>query len=170
MKNPSCGKLEERLVELAEGSLPPDLRRDVQEHLAGCPHCKRLYHNFAELWEVLSPPARKEPPVALWPALEKALETQERHPFRTSAPMMRIFGLLRPAAVGIAVLVTALAGFHLGNPREEYGAFPKLSEPSLELKGVDYAAHLLEPFRDIPEGSLAEFYLGIDPQDEDKKP
>ncbi len=83
---------------------------------------------------------------------------------------MRFLGLLRPAAVGLAVLVTALAGFHLGNPQGEYGALPQLSELSPELREEAYTAHLLEPFRDIPEGSLAEFYLGIESPDEEKKP
>ena len=43
-------------------------------------------------------------------------------------------------------------------------------ELSPELKQEAYAARYFEYFTDIPEDSLADFYLGAETSDEDEKP
>jgi len=84
-------------------------------------------------------------------------------------PGARVFGLLRPAAVSLAVLIAVLTGFQLGGLQGRYAPGPQLSELSPELKQGAYAARYFEYFTDIPEDSLADFYLGAETSDEDKK-
>ena len=170
MRTAACRQIEERLVELVERSAPSELRKEMQAHLAECPRCERLARDFSELWGELGPRARREPPVSLWPALERALDTREEHPFRSSAFLKGFLGLLRPAAVSLTVLLAALAGFQLGGLQGRYAPGPQLSELSPELKQGAYAARYLEYFTDIPEDSLADFYLGAEPSGEDKQP
>ncbi len=170
MRTAACRQIEERLVELIEHSAPSELRKEMQAHLAECPRCEKLARDFSELWRELGPRARREPPVSLWPSLERALDTREEHPFRSSAFFKGFLGLLRPAAVSLAVLIAALTGFQLGGLQGKYAPGPQLSELSPELKQEAYAARYFEYFTDIPEDSLADFYLGAETSDEDEKP
>jgi hypothetical protein len=72
--------------------------------------------------------------------------------------------------VGLAVLLAVLAGIQLGNPRGDLLPAPQRSGLSPELDHEAYAALYFEPFRDIPEGSLAEIYLGDENLNEDIQP
>ena len=170
MDSQNCSKLKEFLVELAEDSLSPELKEEMLAHITECPGCEKLFHDFSELWEELSLPAGREPTVSLWPNLERAIGARKRHPLRSGPPVQGFPGLLRPAAVGLAVLLAVLAGFQLGNPRGDYLPASQRSGPSPELNHEAYAALYFEPFRDIPEGSLAEIYLGEKNQNEDIQP
>ena len=168
MKTQSCSKLEGYLVELTEGSLPPELQDEMREHLAGCPACSELFREFSALWGWLSPQARRDPPASLWPSLERALASSQRFPFRSRPSFAGFPGLLRPAAVGLAVLLAALAGFQLGNPQGKVDPPQLFSDLSPDLKKDAYAAFYLEPFTDFPQGSIAELYLGTESPDEDE--
>ena len=170
MRTAACRKIEERLVELIEHPAPSELRKEMQAHLAECPRCERLAQDFSALWGELVPRARKEPLVSLWPSLERALNAREEHPFRSSAFFKGFLGLLRPAAVSLAVLLAVLVGLQLGGLQGSYAPGLQLSELSPELKQEAFAAYYFEPFTDFTEGSLADFYLGAEPSDEDKLP
>ena len=170
MKTAACRKIEEHLVELIEHSAPSETQKEMQAHLAECPRCERLVQDFFELWGEMGLRARREPPVSLWPSLEKAVRAFEEHPSRSSAFVTGLLGLLRPAAVSLAVLLAVLAGLQLGGLQGSYAPGPQLSEHSPELKQEAFAAHYLKPFTDFTEGSLADFYLGAEPSDEDIQP
>jgi len=170
MQTQGCRKLKEHLVGLVEGSLSPDLREEIQDHLSDCPRCTSLVTEFSALWGELGTCARREPPESFWPALEESLQTLEQHPFRSGTLFTGALGLLRPAAVGLALLFAALAGFQLGNPQGKFAPAPQLSKISSVPEQAAYAAFYLEPFTDIPEGSLADFYLGAEPSDEEDTP
>jgi hypothetical protein len=148
MRTAACRQIEERLVELIEHSAPSELRKEMQAHLAECPRCERLARDFSELWGELGPRARREPPVSLWPSLARALDTREEHPFRSSAFLKGFLGLLRPAAVSLAVLIAVLAGYmeldslYLQNaeqPKIE-GKIAELGQMELELDN-QFEAH-----------------------------
>jgi len=79
-------------------------------------------------------------------------------------------GLLRPAAVSLAVILAVLAGFQLGGLQERSSPGEQLSGLTPELKQEAYADRYLKSFTDIPEGSLADFYLGGKPSEEVKNP
>jgi hypothetical protein len=170
MRAADCKKLEEHIVDLIEHSLPSELQKEMQAHLADCPHCERLVRDFSDLWEELGLRVRREPPESLWPSLRLRLEAQWEHPFRSSAFLTGLLGLLRPAALSLAVLLAVLAGFQLGGPRGEYASGLQITELSPELRQEAYASFYLGPFTDIPEGSLADFYLGAETLDEEKSP
>jgi hypothetical protein len=126
--------------------------------------------DFSLLWEELSTPREKERPVSLWPSLERKLRARRERRFRSGAFITGFLGLLRPAAVSLAVLIAVLAGIQLGRPRGESASGLRLSELSPELKAEAYASLYLEPFSDIPEGSLADFYLGAEAFEEERSP
>jgi hypothetical protein len=170
MKTQSCSKLESCLVELAEGSLTPELQREMNGHLADCPSCLKLFQGFAAVWEELSPRPKREPPASLWPSLERALDANHRFPYRSRPLFAGVRSLLRPAALSLGVLLAAWAGFQLGNPQGIFDPSPRFSELSPGLRKEAYAAFYLEPFTDFPEGSLSKLYLGIESPNEDKKP
>jgi anti-sigma factor RsiW len=168
MRADECSQIEENLVEFVEQTAPAALRKEMQAHLAACSRCGRLVKDFSELWGELSPQARKDPPASFRPSLERAARALEEHPIRSSAFVSGLLGLLRPAAVSLAVLLAVLAGFQLGGLQERYLPDAQLSGLPPELKQEAYAARYLEPFTDIPEGSLADFYLGNEPSEVDK--
>ncbi len=169
MRADACSKIEENLVEFVEHTASAALRKEMQAHLDACARCERLVKDFSELWGELSPHARQDPPESFRPSLERAARALEDHPFRSGAFVTGFLGLLRPAALSLAVLFAVLAGSQLGGLQERYFPGEQLSELSPELKREAYAASYLEPFADIPEGSLADFYLGNEPPEEDKK-
>ena len=170
MSTKDCKALEENLVGLIEDTLPAELGEELQAHLTGCPRCERLAGEFSAMWNALGIRAQTDPPLPLWPSVEQRLEARKAHPFLEGAILSRFVELLRPAAASLAGLLAVLAGLQLAGPAGESGSFPRPAELAAELKAEAYTSLYLEPFADIPAGSLADFYLSPESPEEDESP
>lgn len=59
-------KIKEYISSLSDGELDGELKREVEEHLAGCPECKREFEEMSKLEEVMRNVRLKSPPVEVW--------------------------------------------------------------------------------------------------------
>ena len=167
MSEVSCSLIEEHLVDLIENKVSAELQKDIQSHPDECFRCKRLIKDFSELWSELSSHKRREPSISFWPALEKIIKEYEHHPFRSRKIYTGFIGLLRPVAISLVFLIGIFLGFQLGNipDRSELGSKSRKSTP--DISGEIYTALYLEDLADIPLGSTADFYLGVEDSDEE---
>ncbi len=167
MKKSSCTWIKKHLVSLGESTLPPDLQKEIRMHLRDCPRCDKLAREFSLLWNELAPRKGPEHPVSLWPGLERAIKEQTGRARKARGFSQRIPGLLRPVAAALGLILAIGTGWELGRP----GTGTK-SQLRLEQTGTEemYISEYLEPFRDIPVGSLADLYLDSESSDEDTTP
>ncbi len=110
----NCEVAKEQLGAYFDGEVPPDLRREVEAHLAGCPTCA---HELMSIRQLATRLAAAEPivvPEDLWDAIERRLDDSVE---ATSAGPSR-FMMFRRYALAASVLLTvglgAWAFFSLG--------------------------------------------------------
>lgn len=167
MKTPSCTQIKKHLVSLCENTLPPDLLKEIRLHLSQCPRCEKLAQDFLGLWNDLATQKEPEHRVSLWPGLEQAIKEQVGKSRRIRGFSQRLPGLLRPAAAALGLVLAIGTGWELGSlphgsPTDF--SFSMLWENSSEEM---YISEYLEPFSDVPVGSLADLYLDSDSPDKD---
>jgi anti-sigma factor RsiW len=49
----NCERMQEHLIAYLDGKAAPAARRQVEEHLAGCPACRERAEQFSALWRAL---------------------------------------------------------------------------------------------------------------------
>ena len=155
-----CRKVAGALIDIAENNLEEAQKKSVQDHLAACPRCNRLVHNFAWEWERLSAAEKRAPSKRFWPGLIAKIQAREEpKPVREKI----IAGLkhsFRPIAVSLILLFGVFFGYQLGNaprPESAQSQFP-------------YVEPLFGEFQDFPEGSVSDFYMQYDIQRQQEDP
>lgn len=92
--NPTqCGQFEMAIVDDILGNLPSNKSQALQDHLAECLSCRKLY---AEWREILKDEKSVEPPVSLYNRLAKKF--LRRHVRRKTLAPATIWGATRPPA------------------------------------------------------------------------
>lgn len=103
----TCDTMRPRLDEYLDGTLPPDVVRDVDAHLATCADCQREVEALrAILAEARALPRSVEPPAGLWRNIEARLPAMAL-PIATP-PRRRLAE--RPLVLLAAALFLLLAG------------------------------------------------------------
>jgi anti-sigma factor RsiW len=91
----TCAEVRGRLNEYVDGALTLPERRDLEAHLAGCVACRAEHEQvLALLAEARELPASIEPPVDLWPAIDRGIDahTLTTLPVRRSRRGWRVAG------------------------------------------------------------------------------
>lgn len=118
-----CTRVHELLSDLHEGTLDDIMRRDAEQHLAGCASCTELRLALAEVIAVLRPPPAFEPASDLAERVATfSLAASRRSrvlPGRWAAPWSAVPGHVHLLAAALALLATAGALLASG-----YGSVP----------------------------------------------
>ena len=69
----TCPSTETRLLAYLDGDLSPDLRNEVEEHLAGCAKCRELFDTAGETAGALREAPMLEPPDIGWSRLTERM-------------------------------------------------------------------------------------------------
>jgi hypothetical protein len=70
---------EEALNAYADGSLAATEAADVEGHLASCVSCRQLVDDLRELLSATARLDSREPPVRVWPRVERAIRLEQEH-------------------------------------------------------------------------------------------
>ena len=170
MKTSSCTWIKKHLVPLCEKTLPPDLIKEIRVHLSECHRCEKLTQDFSELWSNLATQKEPEQRITLWPALEHAINEQTGKSRRTKGFSHGIPVLLRPAAAVLGLVIAVGTGWELGSPPHGQSTETRFSVSGQAISKEMYISEYLEPFSDLPVGSLADLYLDSDSPDKDTTP
>ncbi len=167
MEKSSCTGIKNHLVSLCESTLDPDLQKEIRKHLRECPRCDKLARKFSVLWNELAPRKGPEYPISLWPGIERSIQEQTGRARKTRRFSQRFPGLLRPVAAALGLVLAIGTGWELGRPGTAMKSQLRLGQTGTEEL---YISEYLEPFSDIPVGSLADLYLDSESSDEDITP
>ncbi len=154
----ACRLIDRNLVDLAENHLDKETRQEIQEHLERCERCARLFLDFARTWQNIS--SSEELPLssaALANLMKKVVEYDE-HPSLWPEIVISAGRFFRPAVASLLLLAGVLAGHELG----------KISRDRARPED-SFAARLLRSLEDIPPGSVADFYVGWQTLEKEKK-
>jgi hypothetical protein len=144
-----CREVVNNLIDIVEDNLPESQKKIIQNHVASCPRCNRLVQRFACVWKELSTAEKLTPSERFWPGLWAKIEDSEKSPPLREKIITGLKNSLRPAAVSLIFLLGGLFGYHLGN-------LPHTETPSFE---VLYMEQYVQDFQDFPEGSVSDFYM-----------
>jgi hypothetical protein len=158
--NCDCREVVNNLIDIAEDNLPESQRDSIQNHIASCPQCTRLVQRFALVWEELSSAKKLTPTESFWPGLWARVEEYEKSPPLWEKIILDLKNSLRPAAASLILLLGGLFGYHLGN-------FPHTEIPSSE---VLYVEQYVQDFQDFPEGSVSDFYMQYEIENQPEAP
>jgi anti-sigma factor RsiW len=67
------------LNDYVDGALGPAERRDVDQHLTGCPTCRRTVDDLRDILSATRELELREPPVRAWSRLERAIKLEQEH-------------------------------------------------------------------------------------------
>jgi len=101
-----CPEARDALLEITTGRTPPDLRRAVAVHLAGCPRCRALASELEETTARLRAVPTPLPPEGFWPDFMRRLEERLR---RRERAVDRLRRALRPILLPAAGLAATVA-------------------------------------------------------------
>ena len=154
----ACHVVDRNLVDLAENHLDKETRQEIQEHLEHCDRCARLSRDFIGAWQNLSSPEELNLSPATLANLMKKVAASDEHPFLSPEVLISVRRFFRPAIASVLLLAGLLAGYELG----------KIS-PNDARPEDPFVARLLGSFEDIPRGSVADFYVGRQTLEKEKK-
>jgi len=146
----SCDKFSDSIGALIDGTIGPDAKRALDEHLKTCAACRTLAADLGRIRDEAARLPRVEPPDALWAKVRGRLETQiaagarpgwrEKLAAWVAGPATRPVLGFRLAAVSTAViLVVAIAtgyvlirqrGGQPGAPAAGQAAEPRIGAPA----------------------------------------
>jgi len=118
------------LNELADGTLAPAERAEVERHLAECAECRASVDGLRELARAVGRLELREPPVRVWPRIERAIRLEGApHPGGAGLPGMtaRLTGsryVWAGLAAAAVILLAAAITLRLGRPGARPGAIP----------------------------------------------
>lgn len=150
--------VERNLVDLAENNLDKETHQKIQEHLEHCERCARLFLDFARTWQNISSPEELTLSSVSLANLMKKVVAYDEHPSRWPEVRISIRRFFRPAVASLLLLAGVLAGHELG----------RISRDRARLDD-SFAVRLLGSFEDIPPGSVADFYVGRQILEKEKK-
>ncbi|MFC2164101.1 zf-HC2 domain-containing protein [Acidobacteriota bacterium] len=148
--NSGCKKVEERLIDFVEKTLPDIQKAEIKDHIQSCADCDRLVREFYTIWQRISTRERKAPSRSFWPMLIQRIQTDEKPQQFWENIVVGFKRSLRPAVVSLFLLVGAYLGYHLGYVPVDTGKL---------ISGEEYFVEYLEEFQDVPLGSAGDFYL-----------
>ncbi|MEZ5283419.1 MAG: zf-HC2 domain-containing protein [Vicinamibacterales bacterium] len=120
------------LVDLVDGELDPASEPDVARHLASCEACRALLDDLRTVRAAAFTVERRQPPPALWPRIQAAVDEERAHGPDPSAGVLGGRWVWLAAAASL-VLATAVALVALvGRP-----ATPPQTAASTEVPLVD---------------------------------
>jgi len=158
--NCDCREVTNKLIDIVEDNIPESQKRSIQNHLTTCPQCNRLVKRFARVWKELSTAEKLTPSERFWPGLRAKIEDYENPPLLREKIITGLKNSLRPAAVSLIFLLGGLFGYHLGNlPHME-------STPPVML----YVEQYVQDFQDFQEGSVSDFYMKYETQNQQEVP
>jgi hypothetical protein len=165
---PECQIVEISLIDYLEHRVPDRLREKVEKHLRGCTACADLVQKISLLWREFDQKKRIEPPPTLWTAIQNRLEgVKEKVPVRNKI----LFGLkrnFRPAAVLLLLLAGIFFGYHLGYVPDASGRISSFESAGDKSPEEMFVKNYLKDFQDIPDGSMADVYMGAGIKNEEK--
>src|SRR5262245_1466664 len=77
---------EEALNAYADGSLTAGEAADIEQHLGACLSCRQLVDELREILRATSDLDLREPPVRVWPRIERAIQLERQEGARRSQP------------------------------------------------------------------------------------
>lgn len=154
-----CEEVLKQLTAFSSGELSPDVRQNVQAHLAECAPCRAALGRIDAVAGVLAgvetPPAPQGFASRVMAAArqrQRAEPTGAWNPLRwwrlTSAPMH--------AAAATVLVIGLCAGLVMG-----WTATSSTDQASAPVTGDPLAAYQLDVLGETPSGSLAEGYLTL---------
>lgn len=150
----NCKLIERNLIDFLDGSLSPELMRQMSEHIESCPACRELAQSFASVWKSADQPDEIELPSRFWASIQADLDQIDSDRERKSI-FRRIIPILQPIAAIAAVLAVVL----LGNT---FGKIPATA-PQSDSEVVDlWEEYELDSFDRFPSGSMVDLYFNID--------
>ena len=170
MKTFSCSSIKRHLVQLSEQTVSQNKLLKLQAHINQCPRCEKLVAEFAALWGGLVPQRETDLRVSLWPSLDQAIKAPSSKTQGNKNVFQRIPGLLRPAAAALCFSFALWVGWELGSPSFISGYDSQLHLMDENVLEEIYISEYLEPFSDLPLGSLADIYLDSDSPDKENNP
>ena len=144
----ACSFIRSHLIAIAEKDFSGEAFPGVQDHLDSCPECASLVQQFSRAWEDPAPPEDAQPSPSFFPRLIERIEAEEKPQPGKRGTLAIAWRILRPAAIAAIFLGGIFAGHELGKR-------DKMIPPS----EAAFAGQLLESFKSIPPGSVADFYI-----------
>src|SRR5256885_7444466 len=86
---------EDALHAYADGSLAASEAADIERHLASCVSCRQLVDDLRELLSATARLELREPPVRVWPRVERAIRLEQEHV--AAAPQDDVARTLQPS-------------------------------------------------------------------------
>ncbi len=154
----ACRVVERNLVDLAENHLEKEIFLEIEEHLQLCERCARLSRNFTCAWQNIFTQEELTLSSVSLANLMKKVVAYDDHPTRWPEIFIFVRRFLRPAVASLLLLAGILAGHELGKISRD-GTRPEDS----------FAGRLLQNFEDISPGSVADFYVGRQIVEKEKK-
>jgi len=147
-KSRACAFIRSHLVSIAEKDTTGATFPGVQDHLDSCPECGSLVQQFSMAWENPAPLADAQPSPSFFPRLIERIEAEEELRPGQRGVLTIAWRVLRPVAAATVFLGGILAGYEMGKAGK---TLPALKEP--------FADRLVDSFKNIPGGSVADFYV-----------
>lgn len=141
----ACRAVRARLDDLVDERLAAADRREVEEHLAACPECRREAAALRRLLTAAGElPRGIEPPRDLWPGIAERLD-ERAAPVRTSRPdLWRAPWWQQVAAAVVFTLLGAGVASWLGDAASDTG--PPVPTATLEAPVGEVAVAAADPF------------------------
>jgi anti-sigma factor RsiW len=147
-----CADIEQRLIDLLDGSIDGERRAECELHLSNCPTCRQLLADYQPLFDRLNDNTVVEPPHELWYRLQDEINRmEENRPSRLHLPV-RWRPVISLSIRSLGLIVAVAFGIYLGRT-------PADSQNSPEAEIVDYYAASLAP---SSVGSATDALLQID--------
>lgn len=120
----SCENYRDAIQELADGTLGPIRRAELQVHLDGCPRCRALAADLSRIRTVAASLDRLTPPDTVWMQIAGRLRQEGRLAAQTNEPRAsrrRLVALAIAAALVIAVgaSILVLLPRNAGQPAQQ---------------------------------------------------
>jgi len=74
----NCKKAEEMVLRSLDGRLDARARGLLEEHLAGCPTCRKAAAEYRSMLALLRPEREETPPARFWERLEPRLKEEQK--------------------------------------------------------------------------------------------
>jgi len=144
----ACAFIRSHLISVTEGNSTGETSPDIREHLDSCEECAILVQRFARGWESLAAPEAIRPGPSFFPDLIGRIEAYEKPGSGLATTRSLAWRILRPVAVTALFLGGILAGHELGK-----------AEKPLSRSEDYFAAPSVDIFENIPQGSVAHYYV-----------
>ena len=158
--NWNCQKIAENLIDIIENNILESQKKALQDHIATCSRCNRLYQSFALAWEELVTAEKWAPSDRFWPELSAKIQDHEKPQPLWEKILVGLSNSFRPAAVSLILLFGVFFGYQLGN-------VPRIETTQSEML---YVEHYFQDLQDFPDGSVSDFFTKYEIPIQEEKP